>query len=327
MKFEVVLCPLCGSDEDRSLFQISSRRMVRCRACGLIYRNPRPTARGLASTNVQDSMDFLWEERVGGRRSQQFRRFLDSFPDRPGRLLDIGCGSGFFLKMAQERGWDAVGVDLNSQAVAYAKTHHQVDAVCSDVRDVPFPEGSFDLVTLWNVLDHIPDPFDLLTEVRRVVKDHGYLFIRTPNVVWQLQGYKLANLLRRIGWGTIFDERPYTTFIFHLCNFSPRTLRMLLDRSGFVPLSIKNSPPIPGDPYLGLGPAGEQLLTLAKRAVYGVARAVDFLSGGRCLVGPSLEAWGRGRQIQDNLVRIQRETAEGKEPGQSVDVARRGGTP
>ncbi|MEE8240769.1 MAG: methyltransferase domain-containing protein, partial [Nitrospirales bacterium] len=60
------------------------------------------------------------EERVGGRRSHQFRRFLDSFPERPGRLLDVGCGYGFFLKMAEEKGWEAVGVDLDPNGIAYA---------------------------------------------------------------------------------------------------------------------------------------------------------------------------------------------------------------
>lgn len=198
--------------------------------------------------------------------------------------------------MAEETGWETVGVDVNPNGVAHAREHLRVNAIFGDLRDVHFPDGSFDLVTLWNVLDHAPDPFDLLSEVRRVLKEGGHLFVRTPNVVWQYQGYKLANVLTRLGWGTIFDERPYTTFIFHLCNFSRRTLRLLLGRSGFVPLRIRNSPPIPGDPYLGLGPSAERLVTLAKGTVHTVAQILAFLSAGRWLIGPSLEAWAqRGR--------------------------------
>lgn len=320
MKFEVVLCPLCGSDEDRSVFQISSRRIVQCRGCGLIYRNPRPTAKDLASAYVQDSMDFLGEERVGGRRSQQFRRFLDSFPDRPGHLLDVGCGSGFFLKMAQERGWHVVGVDPDAQAVAYAKAHHQVNAVCSDIRDLSFPEGSFDLVTLWNVLDHTPDPVDVLTRVHRLLKEKGYLFIRTPNAAWQYTSFRVAKFLRPLGWEKLFDRHPYSLFIFHLTNFSRTTLRLLLDHSGFIPLYIRNSPPIPGDPYLGLGPTGEQLVGLAKLAVHGTAQAVAILSGGRWLIGSSIEAWGQRGQIHHRPVRVRRAIATGKEPEESVNA-------
>ncbi len=95
----------------------------------------------------------------------------------------------------------------------------------------------------------------------------------------------------------MFKKRPFATFIFHLTNFFRPTLRLLLDRSGFIPLRIRNSPPIPGDPYLGLGPAGEQLVALGKHAVHGTAQALAFLSAGRWLIGPSLKAWGRRGKI------------------------------
>jgi hypothetical protein len=97
--------------------------------------------------------------------------------------------------------------------------------------------------------------------------------------------------------GKVFKKRPFATFIFHLINFSRPTLRLLLDRSGFASNSIMNSPPIPGDPYLGLGPTGERLVALGKRGVHGVAQGLAIVSGGRWLIGPSLEAWGRREKI------------------------------
>ena len=318
MKFEVVCCPLCGSDENRLLLQVKSRRMVRCQGCGLIYRNPRPTAEDFVPVYVEETIDLREEERVAGRRSHQFRRFFDSFPDRPGRLLDIGCGYGLFLKMAQERGWYATGVDLNPQAAAYATNHRHVNAACGNLSDLHFPDGSFDLVTLWNVLDHTPDPLDVMAEAHRVLKEDGCVFIRTPNIVWQYLSFRLTECLRRLECGKVFDDRPYATFIFHQTNFSGPTLRFLFNHSGFISLGIKNSPQIPGDPYLGLGATGERILGLAKRALYGVAQAGAFVSGGRWLIGPSLEAWGRRGPIQDRLVRVRRETAEGAESKEFV---------
>ena len=95
----------------------------------------------------------------------------------------------------------------------------------------------------------------------------------------------------------MFDERPFATFIFHQTNFSPRTLRLVLDRSGFALLSIRNSSPIPGDPYLGFGPVGKQLVALGKASVYCIAQGVAITSGGRWLIGPSLEAWGQRGKI------------------------------
>ncbi|MCZ6481263.1 MAG: methyltransferase domain-containing protein, partial [candidate division NC10 bacterium] len=174
-----------------------------------------------------------------------------------------------------------------------------VNALLGDIRDIGFPDGSFDLVTLWNVLDHTPDPLKLLLEVHRVLKEDGRVFIRTPNAVWQYLSFRLANFLRRFGGGKVFDERPFATFIFHLTNFSRPTLRLLFDHSGFFPISIRNSPPVPGDPYFGLGPTGERLVALGKRGVHGMAQALALLSGGRWLIGPSLEAWGRRGEIHE----------------------------
>ncbi len=92
---EEVPCPLCGSGESYPVLEWRARRMVRCRECSLLYRNPRPTASDVRRVYSTEQTTLEWEERVGDRRTHQFRRFLDSFPERPGRLLDIGCGYGF----------------------------------------------------------------------------------------------------------------------------------------------------------------------------------------------------------------------------------------
>ncbi len=297
--FEAVCCPLCGRDEAYPLLEWRNTRMVRCHGCSLVYRNPRQKASDIREAYASNQTSLELEERVGNRRRHQFGRFLDSLPDRPGRLLDIGCGYGFFLKIADEKGWKAVGVDVDPKGIAYAKEHLQVNALLGDIRELNFPDGSFDLVTLWNVVDFVPNPLDFLSEIRRVLKEDGYLFIRTPNVAWQYLNFRLATFLKHLGWRDLLDERPYATFIFHLTNFSRPTLRLLFDRTGFIPLRISNSPPIPGDPYLGLGPKEELLLRLGKRAVHAVAQGLAIVSGGRWLIGPSLEAWGQRGKIHE----------------------------
>jgi len=196
---EIVCCPLCGSDEGDPLFEWRTRRMVRCRRCNLLYRNPRPTASDVRGAYAGERTSVEWEERVGDRRNYQFRRFLNSFPDRPGRLLDIGCGYGFFLKMAEERGWEAVGVDLDPKGIAYAKERLRVNAILGDLKDVQFPDGSFDLVTLWNVVECVPDPLELLRHLRRVLKEGGTVFIRTQNETWQRLSFRLTSHLPRFG--------------------------------------------------------------------------------------------------------------------------------
>ncbi len=292
MNVDVVSCPICGDERALPLLEILSARMVRCRRCGLVYRKPLRPSGSLAPKFAGEPTDLALEERVGERRSRQFRRFLKG-ASQPGKLLDVGCGYGFFLKLAQEAGWESIGVDVDPQAVTYAQNRFQVNALEGDLREFHFPAGSFDLVTAWNALDFVPDPLDLLKEVHRVLKPGGHLFIRTPNATWQLLNFRLARLLRRLRCGAVFEGRPYLTFVFHLTSFSHSTLRLLIEHAGLVPLRIGNSPPIKGDPYVGVGPAGELLVTLAKLAVHGLAQGVSILSGGRWLIGPSLEACAR----------------------------------
>ena len=289
---QVLSCPICGSEEALPLLEILSAWMVRCGRCGLVYRNPLCPSGSLPPKFAGEPTDLALEERVGERRSRHFLRFL-KVAGSPGKLLDLGCGYGFFLKLAQEAGWESIGVDVDPQAVTYAKNRLRVNALEGDLRDFHFPGGSFDLVTAWNALDFVPDPLDLLKEVHRVLKPGGHLFIRTPNATWQLLNFRLTCLLRRLGLSAVFDKRPYVTFIFHLTSFSRSTLRLLIEHAGFVPLRIRNSPPIKGDPYLGVGPARELLVSLAKLAVHGLAQGASIFSGGRWLIGSSLEACAR----------------------------------
>lgn len=320
VNFEVVHCPLCGSGEAYPVLEWRARRMVRCNRCSLLYRNPRPTASTVRENYASERTSLGWEERVADRRSHQFRRFVDSYPDRPGRLLDIGTGYGFFLKMAEERGWEAIGVDLDPKGIAYAKERLRVNAVLGDLDNVRFPEGSFDLVTLWNVVECVPDPLELLRQVRPLLRKEGTVFIRTQNEAWQRFSFKLTSLLPRLGWKRLFEKNPFPTFVFHMSSFSRSTLRRLIEQAGFEPLSIRNSKPTMGDPYLGLGTGGELLLTLAKQTVHALAQSAYFVSEARWVIGPSLDAWAQRRQIQDNLVRVQRESAEGEESEESVDT-------
>lgn len=274
------------------LLQVLSRRMVRCRACGLVYRSPRPVGSVVARSPDADRTDRELEERVGARRSRHFRRFL-ARAGRPGRLLDIGCGYGFFVRLAQEAGWDAVGVDPDAEAVAYAKAHLHVNALAGELRDCRLPDGAFELVTLWNVLECVPDPRDLFGEVHRVLAVGGRVFIRTQNVAWHLLNYRLARTIRRLAGRPLVGTHPYRTFIFNMNSFSRATLHRLIEQSGLVPRRVTNSRPIRGDPYVGVGPGGEALINLAKLGVHGLAQGLALVSGGRWLIGPSLEAWGR----------------------------------
>lgn len=277
------LCPVCGNGGSARLFWTGPRQMVRCRQCGLVYRDPRPSEMDLLPDSAAAGFGAHEEEWLGVRRGRNFRRFLDGWGGPPGRLLDVGCGYGRFLHMAKERGWDTVGVDVSPAAVRYATERFGVTALCGDLKGCRFADHAFTLVTLWDVLDFVPDRVGLLQEIHRVLEPGGYLFIRVPNFLFQRMSLLLT------GWA---GRTPNVTSVFHLTSFAPAPLRRLLRRTGFVPVKIVNSPPTQGDPYRAFGGA-EPLIGALKIGVYGLAQGLYLLSGGRWVLGSSLEAHAR----------------------------------
>ncbi len=276
-------CPLCGNGESTPARWAGPGQMVRCRQCGLVYRQPRPGESDLTPSLDEDEPATVEEEWLGERRSQNFRRFLDEGAGPPGRLLDVGCGHGRFLRLAEEGGWDATGLDVSPAAVRYARERFGVRALCGDLKGFRFPDHAFTLVTLWDVLDFVPDPVGLLQEIHRVLEPGGRLFIRVPNYLFQRTSFLL------VGWA---GRTPNLISVFHLTSFAPAPLRRLLRSTGFVLLKIANGRPTRGDPYRAFGGA-EGLIGALKMAVYGFVQGLYFVSGGRWVLGPSLEVHAR----------------------------------
>lgn len=222
-------CPVCDAPEFRVYGTPNRNRTVVCRGCGLFYTNPVPEPEELRA-RVSES-DLYTEDQL--RKVEFFRRRAEALFDRverlrpAGRVLDVGCAIGTELAVAGKRGWDAVGIELSESSLRVARERGL------DVRDAPleecgFPDGSFDLVTLNHVLEHISDPAPFLREVRRVVAADGLVFVAVPNVrcwIRYLRGERYA-------WSFQDD---------HFLHFSTSTLPRLLRRHGFRPLETETS--------------------------------------------------------------------------------------
>jgi SAM-dependent methyltransferase len=282
-------CPVCASARVRRVSIPSGRTLIRCAECRLLFDRERAAVE-VPHARMSDEERRL-EERVAQRRTPHFARLLRTVRG-PGRLLDVGTGVGELLRLAREAGWAAVGVDVDPAIVAYARGRG-LDVRHGELATLRLPASSFDLVTLWNVLDFLPDPLAVLSECRRLLAPGGRIFVRTPNVPFQRAGARLARPLTAVGRGRSVEDRPRWLGIFHTSNFSARTLRIVLERAGFRDIELRNSAPIGGDPYLGLDRVGESVLGCAKRMVFGAVQAAALASGGRWLLGPSLEAWAR----------------------------------
>src|SRR5687768_2044001 len=99
----------------------------------------------------------------------------------PGKVLDIGCGRGLLLNKLRQRGWDPQGTELSEEAATYARDRLDLPFTTETLEEAHFPDNEFDLVILWHVLEHVPDPRGTLREIGRVLKPGGTLLVAVPN--------------------------------------------------------------------------------------------------------------------------------------------------
>jgi SAM-dependent methyltransferase len=157
-----------------------------------------------------------------------FRGLLRQVPRyrRNGRVLDIGCGSGGYLAFLAEMGWHCAGVETGAKSRAYAQTVLGLDVREGPLEACGFPDAAFDVVTLWHVIEHLPDPRATLREIGRILKPEGLLLLRTPNV----ESWEAA--LFRGNWYGLDAPR-------HLYLFSPATMERLLRQCGFAVTAVR----------------------------------------------------------------------------------------
>jgi SAM-dependent methyltransferase len=195
---ESVPCDHCGSPRERTLFEGPDRlhhlpgtfRVVECLECGWLRQNPRPTGETIGYYYPAEYVNFIravedephrwkqWDRRYGILKR---RRAVERF-GRRGRLLDVGCATGVFLHEMQQAGWDVVGIEPNEGAAEYARSRFGLPVRTGTLRTAALPANSFDVVTLWDVLEHLHTPWTDLIEARRLLKESGLLVLRWPNL-------------------------------------------------------------------------------------------------------------------------------------------------
>lgn len=278
-------CPLCGSQVLTAVFDPP---LVRCVACGLVFRNQEAGQEQVRAEFEAVYQSPLEEERVQDRRRLLHEEFLACVRPLPprNRLLDVGCGTGQFLTLARERGWDAMGVEISEAAVKTARAAG-LPVRLGSLTTTVLPESSFHLVTFWNVLDFIPDPVAEIRAAQRILAPGGLLVARVSNLAFQAKVYRASRLLSR--WPRLAAPLARQHFVGQM-SFNARTLHLTLERAGFDRIEIMNSRPTYGDPYRTLRRGGDRALQAVKRFVYGLAWLMAACSGGRVLWGSSLLA-------------------------------------
>jgi 2-polyprenyl-3-methyl-5-hydroxy-6-metoxy-1,4-benzoquinol methylase len=236
---------VCGSGEASLRYRITGFRVYDCSGCALVYLWPqiddaavrqlfeRLYTEGEGSVpELATYYDYTYADSPDNPLVAVYERWLDAIEREcpPGRLLDIGCGTGLFLAVARRRGWQPYGVDDCRAATAHARDHFGLDVWEGSFTDFAQRDGlRFDAITLWDIIEHSRAPVALLDAARGVLAKGGVIGISTPNQRSILDA--VAGLLYRATGCRL--TRPLEKFYIeqHFLYFSPHTLRDALARA------------------------------------------------------------------------------------------------
>jgi len=209
-----------------------------CKHCRLVYANPR-----LPESEIFKRYEspLFFDEYLKALKATSTTYDLDSIRNHyylfvglmdrffaPGKkLLDVGSGAGFFLKVVEERGWEVEGVEISKLASDYANEVLGVNVHNSKLEDVKFSSESYDLVTLLDIIEHLTDPLRTLEEIYRVLKSDGLVIVSTPDIG------SLSRVFLGKHWSILSPGE-------HLFNFSTKTLSLMLSKANFKVLGIRN---------------------------------------------------------------------------------------
>lgn len=225
-------CDICGGSSLRSCDPAAD--IVECAECRYRFVNPRPTHLDIVEAYSEPNFYEAWLANDGGRE-KMWRKRLHGLPRLPAgsRVLDIGAGIGTFLALARdEAGWVVAGTEISRSAVQLARERHGLELMVGQFEELSLPAATFDLITLWHVLEHVPSPSRLLEACHRALVPGGWLALAVPNdssARWSVQ--QIKGCLRR-SKPARYQPLARAAEI-HLSHFSQPVLAQLLGQNGF----------------------------------------------------------------------------------------------
>lgn len=278
---ETILCPLCGANQFKTIVVEQAIPIVRCAQCALIFANPRPNREELKKFYDQyfpPESAPLWQKQMaeiflkeGLERIKEYQSKNVLVLSPSPRILDIGSGMGFFLELMKNAGWQVQGVEPSIEAVRHSRSLNV--PVYHGTVEYALLNAGFDVVTLWYVMEHVPNPGEILQKAFELLKPKGLLILRVPN-----QNAGIDRWLAQLGLSRFFLMNPPR----HLFDYSPRTITRFLETKGFKVLTIRNGIP---------RKTGTALELIRRYVWYGIFEVLYYLSGGHYVRGSSMTVY------------------------------------
>jgi len=244
VQWEETNCLLCGGGKWSHLLEAPDNfpggrglwfAVVQCLDCGLCFTNPRPSPKAMGQfypfeykphrSPSTRSRRKLTRRPVGFRAWLRKERQALAWQGR-GRLLDFGCGGGSFLERMHRRGWQVTGLDASSAAVERVRSELGLEVFCGTLPHPALAPASFDVITMWESLEHVHDPLKVLRQARQLLVPGGKLIVTVPNID--------SMAFRWFGHAWYGLDLPR-----HLTHFAPWTLKIMLYRAGFTPGPVR----------------------------------------------------------------------------------------
>lgn len=217
-------CPLCKSMHAKRLYGM----LLECNTCHLVRTDPKYLEERVVTR--YDESYFTKRNAYLDREDEFLHGFevlvnqFEPFAKPGGKLLDVGCGAGLLMKVAQKHGFDASGCDIAEWARQHAR-EHGFEVQVGPLENLSYTAGAFDVIVCNHTLEHIPEPLPFLREIKRLLNAGGILVIGVPNFD------SLVAKIMQGRWGSLLPEQ-------HLWHFTPQTLRKMITCCGFKPIYL-----------------------------------------------------------------------------------------
>ena len=240
---EVNCCDLCSSQEKDLVDREGN--IVQCKRCGLRFVSPRLVQEDISDDYNRNYKNYSGWNKINPQAQLMYKSrfdFLNRFI-QTGKILDVGAGRGEFLSYAKGTNkWECFGTETSESAIEFVKNRFGLRLSLGQLESLDYPDKSFDVVSFWHVLEHLPYPSRAIEEARRILKDNGFLFIAVPNDSWLGRRHFFKNAFKKtinhlpIGKKLKLKKmypKPEEEGNKHLFYFTPSTLKKLLGKYGF----------------------------------------------------------------------------------------------
>jgi len=229
-------CECCGNPVSNSIYYFKKTNALyyRCNNCSIVFQNPQPIfefteeiydgehyhERYIKSEYIYLPTSRIYLKEINGELKDKILNKSEI------RLLDVGCGIGYFLHLAKTDGYDVQGADISKWAAKYAKEKYDINVIAGNFLETDFNDNYYDMVTLWQTIEHLPSPDLFLEKIYKIIKPGGYICIATPDSAsWIAKIYKKF-------WNCYMPDE-------HIWLFNFKSMQIILEKNKFKPQIIK----------------------------------------------------------------------------------------